>query len=176
MKKVLELKNGNKEYNTFDNKITALSNINIKFDLGKIYLIYGHSGSGKSTLIHTIGLFDKLDSGSLIVCDRKIENLKEQELAYIRMNNIGFIFQSYFLSKEMNAIENVMMPMYINPKIKKIDRLNRAKELLKQVGLEKRMFHYPNQLSGGEQQRVAIARALSNNPTIILAVSFSEAP
>lgn len=169
MKNLLKLKNGNKQYSTTNEVIIALKNINLKFEQGNIYLIYGHSGSGKSTLIHTIGLLDKLDSGSLIVCDKEIEYLSEKELANIRMNNIGFVFQSYFLNKELNALENVMMPMYINSKIKKEDRKEIAKKLLKQVGLENRIYHYPSQLSGGEQQRVAIARALSNNPTIILA-------
>lgn len=169
MKKILELKNGNKDYCTTEDKINALNSVNLSLKLGKIYLIYGHSGSGKSTLIHTIGLLDGLDSGTLIVCDKKIDNLSENELAGIRMNNIGFIFQSYFLNKEINALENVMMPMYINPNIKKNDIKENAENLLKQVGLENRMLHFPNQLSGGEQQRVAIARALANNPNIILA-------
>lgn len=169
MEKILELKNGNKEYITANEKIIALDNVNIKLELGKIYLIYGHSGSGKSTLIHVLGLLDKLDSGSLLLDNEEINNLNEKEKAKIRMNNIGFVFQSYFLDKQINALENVMMPMYINSKIKKQNRKYLAEKLLKLVGLEKRMMHFPNQLSGGEQQRVAIARALSNDPTIILA-------
>jgi ABC-type lipoprotein export system ATPase subunit len=169
MEKILELKNGNKEYITANEKIIALDNVNIKLELGKIYLIYGHSGSGKSTLIHVLGLLDKLDSGSLLLDNEEINNLNEKEKAKIRMNNIGFVFQSYFLDKQINALENVMMPMYINSKIEKQNRKYLAEKLLKLVGLEKRMMHFPNQLSGGEQQRVAIARALSNDPTIILA-------
>jgi ABC-type lipoprotein export system ATPase subunit len=169
MEKILELKNGNKEYITANEKIIALDNVNLKLELGKIYLIYGHSGSGKSTLIHVLGLLDKLDSGSLLLDNEEINNLNEKEKAKIRMNNIGFVFQSYFLDKQINALENVMMPMYINSKIKKQNRKYLAEKLLKLVGLEKRMMHFPNQLSGGEQQRVAIARALSNDPTIILA-------
>lgn len=169
MNKILELKDGSKKYYAAENIINALNHINLEFELGNIYLISGHSGSGKSTLIHTIGLLDKLDSGSLVICDNEIKDLSEDVLARIRMTNIGFVFQNYFLNKDINALENVMMPMYINSMIKKDDIKERAKNLLKNVGLENRMFHFPSQLSGGEQQRVAIARALSNDPTIILA-------
>lgn len=169
MKSVLELKNGCKKFYMSEQEIVALNNISIRFNLGKIYCIVGHSGSGKSTLIHILGLLDNLTTGNLSLCGKDVSQMNEKQKAKHRMKNIGFIFQSYFLNKNRKAIDNVMMPMYINPKIKRKDRKPRAEMLLKKVGLENRMEHLPKELSGGEQQRVAIARALVNDPLILLA-------
>lgn len=163
------LKNGYKKFKINDNEIEALNAVNISIECGKLYAIMGHSGSGKSTLIQILGLLDTLSSGELIINGMDTRKLSDDEKAYIRMNEIGFVFQSFYLNSRLKAYENVQLPMYINPNISRKNRECRAKELLKSFGLENRIDHYPKELSGGEQQRVAIARALSNNPNFILA-------
>lgn len=165
----LILDKANKFFKVSHEKIHALNNVNLSIEKGKLYAIMGHSGAGKSTLIQILGLLDSLSSGDLYVNGRNIKNLSDDEKANVRMQEIGFIFQSFYLNPKLKAIENVMLPMYINPKIKKEDRIIRAKQLLKKFGLNNRIDHYPKELSGGEQQRVAIARALANNPNFILA-------
>ena len=169
MVKVIKLVNGKKIFEIGNKKIVALNNASIDFELGKLYLIMGHSGSGKSTLIQILGLLDNLSSGELYINDVDDNTLTDNEKADIRMKNIGFVFQSYFLNKNINALDNIIMPMYVNPEIKRTQRKEKAINLLKMVGLEERKNHLPSELSGGEQQRVAIARSLSNNPNIILA-------
>ncbi len=159
--KIFKLKN--------EKEINALNNVSISFKQGLFYAIMGHSGAGKSTLIQTLGLLDNLSSGDIYINNTSIKRLSEKEKSYIRMKYIGFIFQSFHLNSKLKAIENVMLPMYINPNIHKNDRKIIAKGLLRKFGLEERMAHYPKELSGGEQQRVAIARALANNPQFILA-------
>lgn len=129
----------------------------------------GHSGSGKSTLIQILGLLDNLSSGELYINGKNTNKLTETEKAKIRMKEIGFVFQSFYLNPKLKAIENIMLPMYINEEISREDRKSRAKELMKSFGLSNRINHFPRELSGGEQQRVAIARALANNPNYILA-------
>lgn len=166
---VIKCKNLNKTYNLKNKEITALNDVNIEFKSGKFYAIMGHSGSGKSTLIHCLGLLDDLDSGEIYFDKEEISKLNEKEKTIFRKENIGFVFQSFYLSKKLRAYENVMLPMYINKNIKKEDRRTKAINLLEKFGLGERIEHYPNQLSGGEQQRVAIARALANDPDIILA-------
>lgn len=152
-----------------EKKIFALNNVSITIKQGVFYAIMGHSGAGKSTLIQILGLLDNLSDGEIYIDGINVHNLSEKEKSYIRMNNIGFIFQSFYLNSKLKAIENVMLPMYINTNINKKDRKIKAKELLKKFGLEERISHYPKELSGGEQQRVAIARALANDPQFILA-------
>lgn len=169
MKNMIVLNNGNKIFNIGEKKIKALSNINISIERGNLYAIMGHSGSGKSTLIQILGLLDNLSSGELYINGKNTNKLTETEKAKIRMKEIGFVFQSFYLNPKLKAIENIMLPMYINEEISREDRKLRAKELMKSFGLSNRINHFPRELSGGEQQRVAIARALANNPNYILA-------
>lgn len=164
----MELKNISKVYHTKKEKVEALKDFSYKFDDGKLIAIMGHSGSGKSTLIKIMGLMDTCDEGKIIIDDKVVNDLSEKELANIRMKNIGFVFQDYYLDIDLKAIDNVILPMIINDNISKFDRKKKAEYLLKFVGLGDRMNHYPRELSGGEQQRVAIARCLANDPSIIL--------
>lgn len=158
-----------KIYNTSTEKVIALTNFSYKFEKGKFYAIMGTSGSGKSTLIKILGLMDVLTSGKYFINEKDVSSLNDTELSSIRMNNIGFIFQDYYLDKNLRAYENVMVPMLINKSIEKEKRKTRACELLKTLGLGDRLKHFPKELSGGEQQRVCIARSLANNPDNILA-------
>lgn len=165
----MKLENLYKTYNTKNREIEALKDINYEFLDGKFYAIKGYSGSGKSTLIRIMGLLDKPSSGKYIIASKDISNLTSDELAYLRMKHIGFVYQEFNLDENLTALENVMLPMLINECIKREDRENIAKNLLDKLGIIERCNHYPRELSGGEQQRVSIARALANNPKIILA-------
>lgn len=158
-----------KVYNTEKEKVIALSNFSYTFEKGKFYAIMGHSGSGKSTLIKILGLMDKASSGKYQINGSNVNSLSDEEESRLRMENVGFIFQDYKLDANLRAIENVILPMLINKKINKKERVNLATNLLKSVGLENRINHFPKEMSGGEQQRVCIARALANNPDYILA-------
>ncbi|MCL4151841.1 UNVERIFIED_CONTAM: hypothetical protein GTU68_051276, partial [Idotea baltica] len=148
-------------------QIDVLKGVDIDIHQGEIVSIVGASGAGKSTLLHILGTLDKLDSGSLIIKDREVAKLNRSELAKFRNQHIGFIFQFHHLLPEFSALENVCIPAYIGKKEEK-PTIKRAKELLTFLGVDHRMDHKPNQLSGGEQQRVAVARALINNPDIIM--------
>lgn len=165
----IEIINGYKEYMKKKEKISVLENINVKFEKEKLYAIMGESGSGKTTLLNIIGTLDTLTQGKLLINDKEIINLKDEEKAKIRMKEIGFVFQNFYLNPNMTVEENIMQPMYINPEYNRISMEEKTEELIKMVGLESRRTHYPKELSGGEEQRVAIARALANNPEIILA-------
>ena len=169
MEKSIILKNGIKEFSLKDEKITAMDNVNLKIDIGRLYVIMGHSGSGKSTLIQILGLLDNLTSGELYIDGQDVSNISEDEKADIRQKKIGFVFQSFYLNPKLTAIENVMLPMYINKDIESSNRRRKALKLLTNFGLENRINHYPKELSGGDQQRIAIARALANDPDFILA-------
>lgn len=166
---VMKLKDAKKSYKIKEKKIDILSNINVDFFSGHFYAIMGHSGSGKSTLINILGLVDTIDSGTYELYGRNAADLNDVELSNLRMKNIGFVFQENHLNPTLKAFENVIVPMLINKEIKPKCRKQKAFDLLKSVGLQERMEHYPRELSGGEQQRVAIARCLANNPNIILA-------
>lgn len=156
-----------KIYNTANEEILVLDNITYKFEEGKFYAIMGHSGSGKSTLIDILGLNLDFTSGKYYLEGKNINQYDENNLADLKRDYFGFIFQDFYLDKHLKAYENVMLPMIINPKIK--DKKEKSLELLKLMGLEHRINHYPKELSGGEKQRISIARALANNPKIILA-------
>ena len=158
-----------KNYQKKGEQIKILSNLSVKFESGVFYAIMGHSGSGKATLINILGLIDSFDKGNYKLYDKSVKNLNDNELSHLRMKNIGFVFQNFQLDPYLKAYENVMLPMLINKDIAKSDRYDISVSLLKKMGLENRINHYPNELSGGEQQRVALARALANNPAIILA-------
>lgn len=167
--KLLELKNINKKYN-LDNKQTfhALKNINVSFDKGELVSIIGESGSGKSTLMNLIGGLDSKFEGQLLFEGRDIGKFSEKELDKYRKNKIGFVFQSCNLIPHLSILDNVTIALTLS-NVSKEERVKRAKEALKQVGLENHIHKRPNQLSGGQRQRVAIARALINDPEIILA-------
>ena len=148
--------------------VVALAGLDLQVAAGTFTVIMGPSGSGKSTLLYQMGGLDRPTSGSLRVGGLTIDRLDENDLAVYRRHKVGFIFQSFNLISSLNALENVAFPMRFSG-ISSAQRRLRAVELLKQVGLEKRMYHKPTELSGGQQQRVAIARALVNNPPLILA-------
>ena len=151
-----------------ENEVRALQNINLKIIGGEFVAIMGPSGSGKSTCMNLIGSLDIPTKGKVFLENKDISKLAESELALLRGKKIGFIFQQFNLIPNLTALENVALPMIFQG-VKEYERIERGKELLKKFGLADRMYHYPAQLSGGEQQRVAIARALANNPDIILA-------
>jgi ABC-type lipoprotein export system ATPase subunit len=163
----ISLKNVSKEYIGEGVKTSALSEITIEFTKGEFISIMGPSGSGKSTLLSIIGTLDKQTSGQVFFDDKLLTNLKSDDLADIRFNNIGFVFQQFHLLPTLTALENVMIPMF-NRKVS-FDKTERAKELLTSVGLTDKESSFPSQLSGGQQQRVAIARALIADPDWILA-------
>ena len=166
---IIRLEKVKKNYKTKTKIINVLNDITVQLYNGKFYAIMGHSGSGKSTLVNILGLIDNFDSGEYYLYDSNIDDFSEKKLSYLRMKNIGFIFQEINLIPTLKAYENVMLPMMINKSIPSDKRKNMALDLLKVVGLEERVEHFPRELSGGEQQRVAIARALANNPKIIIA-------
>ncbi len=158
----------NKFYQMGEEQMHILKDIDLEIERGEYLSVLGPSGSGKSTLMNIIGCLDTPTSGSYTLDGAVIEDMSEVELANIRSREIGFIFQNSQLLPRLNALRNVEVPLIyagVPPK----ERRRRAQEMLVRVGLEDRMFHYPNQLSGGQQQRVAIARALVGNPSILLA-------
>jgi putative ABC transport system ATP-binding protein len=157
-----------KRYEMGSNIVMALDGISIDIHEGEFVAIVGPSGSGKSTLMNIIGCLDIVTSGTYVLNQIPIQEYDQDELADIRNQQIGFIFQQFNLLPSFTAIENVMMPMTY-AKVAKKQREFKAAELLKTVGLGDRMDHKPTELSGGQQQRVSIARALANDPAIILA-------
>ncbi|MBU5675139.1 ABC transporter ATP-binding protein [Alkaliphilus sp. MSJ-5] len=165
---MLSMNNIVKTYQMGDEEQIILKGINLKVDKGQFISILGPSGSGKSTMMNIIGCLDTPTSGEYILSNRKIAELDEAELAHIRSKEIGFIFQSFQLLPRLTAIQNVELSL-IYAGVKPLERRKKAQKMLERVGLEEKMYHYPNQLSGGQQQRVAIARALSTDPTILLA-------
>jgi putative ABC transport system ATP-binding protein len=157
-----------KTYDLGHMRVEALKNIDLEITRGEFITIMGPSGSGKSTLLHILGILDEADSGSYLLEGNDLTTLSDKELSRIRNQNFGFIFQSFNLFNEFNVMENVMFPL-IQAGVPRAERRERTMNLLTTVGLENRVSHYPNMLSGGEQQRVAIARSLAMDPTFILA-------
>ncbi|MHA1972633.1 MAG: hypothetical protein DRO11_06985 [Methanobacteriota archaeon] len=165
---ILQTKNLCKYYNEGkNNEIRALDKVNVTIKKGDFVSIIGPSGSGKSTLLHMIGLLDGPSHGQIFFDGVDVSNLDDDEIAIIRREKIGFVFQQFNLIPLLTAVENVELPMTLNGF--EGDTEKRAEELLKMVGLDHRLKNRPPEMSGGEQQRVAIARALANNPEIILA-------
>ena len=149
-------------------KLIVLKNLDFTLSEGTIVSITGLSGSGKSTLLHILGTLDHPDSGQVFFKGKDLSTFTEREQAYFRNKSIGFVFQFHHLLPELTTLENVAMPYLIKSTSYK-ESLSVAEELLDSLRLQDRKYHYPFQLSGGEQQRVAVARALINNPDLILA-------
>jgi putative ABC transport system ATP-binding protein len=162
------MKSITKSYHLGGVSVPILKGINLTIGQGEYVAIMGASGSGKSTLMNILGCLDRPSSGSYILESRNLTTLSTDELAYIRNQRIGFVFQQFNLLPRATALENVMLPM-IYANIPKSKRRETAIQTLTRVGLGERIFNRPNQLSGGQQQRVAIARALINRPALILA-------
>ncbi|MCA9407062.1 MAG: ABC transporter ATP-binding protein [Candidatus Omnitrophica bacterium] len=162
-----------KSYKQSRKTLDILKGIDLEIAEGEFISIVGPSGAGKSTLLHILGGLDQPNQGTVVLDNENVYKLKDEARARLRNRKVGFVFQFYHLLPEFTALENVILPLLVRE-----DKVNtkafepKGKELLRQVGLEKRMTHKPNQLSGGEQQRVAIARALVNDPKII----FSDEP
>lgn len=164
---ILEAKNIVKKYKGINRELTVLDDINFTIEEGEVLAVVGPSGSGKTTLLGLCAGLDYPTSGELILTEKVINNLSENDKALLRNENVGFIFQNFQLLPTLSALENVMIPLELQGRAKGARDV--AEKLLDRVGLEGRHNHYPSQLSGGEQQRVSIARAFSNNPTILFA-------
>ena len=166
--KVATLQKVSKTYGKDDLIVKALDNINLDIYKGDYLAVMGASGSGKSTAMNIIGCLDRPTKGIYKLNNIPVENLSDDELAQLRNQKLGFVFQQFHLLSDATALENVILPMIyagINP----LKREERAKNALEKVGLAERINNRPNQLSGGQQQRVAIARAIINNPALLLA-------
>jgi putative ABC transport system ATP-binding protein len=163
---MIELENVTKIYDMGEVKVNALDNISFCCEKGEMVSIMGPSGSGKSTVMNILGCLDRPTGGSYHLEGQDVSSLKDNDLAVIRNNKLGFVFQSYNLLPRLTAVVNVELPLIYNGGH---NRRQRALEALESVGIGGRAHHRPSEMSGGEQQRVAIARALINNPLIILA-------
>ncbi|MBT0945121.1 ABC transporter ATP-binding protein [Streptococcus lutetiensis] len=167
-KPLIQLNNITKSYQNGDQELNVLKGIDLTVYEGEFLAIMGPSGSGKSTLMNIIGLLDRPTSGDYSLNGKQVEELKEKELARVRNEEIGFVFQQFFLLSKLSALQNVELPL-IYAGVGASKRRQLAKQFLEKVELSERMKHLPSELSGGQKQRVAIARALVNNPSIILA-------
>jgi putative ABC transport system ATP-binding protein len=163
---MIELRGVSKTVRSGDHHLTILQSLDLEVPSGQRLAIVGPSGSGKSTLLGLIAGLDAPTTGAILIDGTDVTRLGEDQLARLRGEKIGFVFQSFHLIPSLTAIENILVPMEI---AHRRDSTARARQLLAEVGLADRGHHYPSQLSGGEQQRVAIARALSNEPVIVLA-------
>ncbi|MFA1311168.1 ABC transporter ATP-binding protein [Streptococcus dysgalactiae] len=167
-KELMRLTNIVKSYRNGEQDLKVLKDINLTVYEGEFLAIMGPSGSGKSTLMNIIGLLDRATSGDYVLNGTEVEVLSDRKLAQVRNEEIGFVFQQFFLLAKLNALQNVELPLiYAGVSVSK--RRERAKKFLEKVELGMRMKHLPSELSGGQKQRVAIARALVSNPSIILA-------
>ena len=168
MKKLIDLSGINKSYRNGDQELQVLKKINLQVEEGEFLAIMGPSGSGKSTLMNIIGMLDRPSSGTYHLDGKEVARLGEKKSAKVRNQEIGFVFQQFFLLSKLNALQNVELPL-IYAGVSQSKRKALAKQYLEKVELETRMHHLPSELSGGQKQRVAIARALVNRPSIILA-------
>lgn len=166
MNTILQTINLKKYYGEGENIVKAIDNTNINIFQGEFVAIVGKSGSGKSTLLHMLGALDKPTSGEVIIDNKYISTMKEEELAIFRRRKIGFIFQYYNLIPSINVWENIVIPIGLDSRRVDKDFVN---DILDTLGLKEKKHNMPNTLSGGQQQRVAIARALASKPSIILA-------
>ncbi len=167
-KQLIKLSDINKSYKNGDQELRVLKDVSLEVQEGEFVAIMGPSGSGKSTLMNIIGLLDRSSSGEYLLEDTEVSQLSEKKLAQVRNNQIGFVFQQFFLLAKLNALQNVELPL-IYAGVPAGKRKNLAKQFLEKVELAERLEHLPSELSGGQKQRVAIARALVNSPSIILA-------
>jgi putative ABC transport system ATP-binding protein len=165
---IIELKDVWKIYELGEHKVYALRGLNLKVFAKEFVAIQGPSGSGKSTTMNLVGCLDVPTKGAIFLDGQNIAELSESDLATIRGRKIGFIFQKFNLLNNLTALQNVALPLIFQG-VPEHERIEKAENLLRLVGLQERMWHRPNQLSGGEQQRVAIARSLAVDPEVILA-------
>lgn len=161
---MIEIKDLKKTYYMGKIEVPALRGADLNIDKGEFVALMGPSGSGKSTLLNMIGLLDAPTSGNIIIDGVNVSSLNENERADFRLKKLGFVFQFFSLLMELNALENIVLPIIMAER-----RYDHATSLLESVGVGDRAKHFPNELSGGQQQRVAIARALGNEPAILLA-------
>ncbi|SDL26560.1 ABC transporter ATP-binding protein [Kriegella aquimaris] len=168
-KEIIKIEDLTREFIMGAETVRALRGISFTINEGEFVTIMGSSGSGKSTLLNILGCLDQPTSGIYEIDGVKMKDLSKNQLATIRNEKIGFIFQSYNLLARTSALENVELPLFYNSKVSSEERRERAIKAIEMVGLKDRMDHTPSQLSGGQQQRVAIARSLVNNPVMILA-------
>ena len=165
----ITLRNIHKTYLIGIEGVPALRGVSLKIQKGEFLIIFGTSGGGKTTMLNIIGTIDTPSRGDVTIENKIIKsNTTDEELSAIRLDKIAFVFQSFNLFPNLNVLENVEIPMKIKGVLSSSERRSRALNLLTKVGLQNRLGHFPNQLSGGEQQRVTIARALANNPEILL--------
>mgnify|MGYP003237148442 FL=1 len=163
---IVKMEHVTKIYGSGDTRVWALDDVNLTVQKGESLAVVGASGSGKSTLLHVMGDVDTVTNGKVIVDDRDITTLKDEEMSVFRRRKIGFVFQSYHLIPVLTVEENIQMPILLDHKKPDREYIDHVIEML---GLKDRRKHLPNQLSGGQQQRAAIARALANRPSLILA-------
>ncbi len=165
---LIKVENLKKEYHNEEIVTKVLKGISFDIDKGEFVSIMGPSGSGKSTLMHILGLLDRPSTGKVYLKGKDISTFSDDELALLRNEEIGFVFQAFNLLSRTSVLDNVMLPLSYSD-ISEKESVQRAKKALEDVELSHRLGHFPSQLSGGEKQRVAIARALVNNPSIIFA-------
>ena len=168
-KEIIKIEDLKREFTMGPETVHALRGISFTINEGEFVTIMGSSGSGKSTLLNILGCLDQPTFGTYEIDGVKVKDLSRNELATIRNEKIGFIFQSYNLLPRTSALENIELPLFYNSKVSSEERRDRAIKAIEMVSLGDRMDHTPSQLSGGQQQRVAIARSLVNNPVMILA-------
>jgi putative ABC transport system ATP-binding protein len=148
--------------------VRVIDAVSFNIEKGEFLAIQGPSGSGKTTLLGLLAGLEKADEGSIVVADKELTSMTEDELAIFRRYNVGFVFQSFNLIPTLNVVENIALPLFPEH-ISRKDMFERSRKVAKDVGLTQRLDHYPNELSGGEQQRVAVARALINEPKLLFA-------
>jgi putative ABC transport system ATP-binding protein len=168
---IIKVDNLHKSYLMGKEAVPALRGVTINVGRGEMLCLMGPSGSGKTTLLNLLGGLDEPGRGHIIIDGENVVALKEEQLARLRLQKLGFVFQTFNLLSNFTAFENVEAPMVLAGKYRRKDRKQRVSGLLDQVGLADRMDHYPSELSGGQQQRVAIARALANDPPIIIGMT-----
>jgi putative ABC transport system ATP-binding protein len=165
---IIQVENVHKSYLMGKEAVPALRGVSIEVTQGEMLCLMGPSGSGKTTLLNLLGGLDEPGRGHIMIDGQNVVSMKEEQIARMRLDKLGFIFQTFNLLNNFTAFENVEAPMVLAGQRRRRDRRARSSMLLEQVGLSDRMDHYPSELSGGQQQRVAIARALANDPPIII--------